>query len=141
MKTYEYMEHTADVKFRAYGKTLEEAFTNAAYAYQDTVSNHDKIKPKIIKSISIESEDDKSLLYDFIEELIVLLDTDSFLLSKVSSISITKTKDKYQLNAEIAGDDKPEQYEIATHVKAMTYQEMIIEETAAGFMVQVVIDL
>mgnify|MGYP006451174011 FL=1 len=32
MKNYEFLEHTADEKFRAYGKTLEEAFINAALA-------------------------------------------------------------------------------------------------------------
>jgi SHS2 domain-containing protein len=29
---YEYLEHTADVRFRAYGKSLEQAFENAALA-------------------------------------------------------------------------------------------------------------
>ncbi|MEA3430405.1 MAG: archease [Nanoarchaeota archaeon] len=139
--TYKYLEHTADVKFRAYGDTLEEAFINAAYAYQDVVSDHTKIKPNITKTINIKSEDDKSLLYDFIEEFIVLLDTDTFLLAEIKSIKITKTDNKHQLTAEIVGDNKPEQYEILTHAKAMTYQEMKIEETDEGFMVQVVIDL
>ncbi|MBW3022298.1 archease, partial [Candidatus Woesearchaeota archaeon] len=44
---YEFLEHTADVKFRAYGKTLVEAFTAAAYSYADIVSAHTKIKKYI----------------------------------------------------------------------------------------------
>ena len=141
MKAYEYLEHTADVKFRAYGETLEKAFINAAYAYADTISNHVKIKPALTKIVSIESEDQKSLLYDFIEQLIVLLDIDNFLLSKVSKIKIMNKDGKLQLIAHLKGDNKPEQYEIITHVKAMTYQEMKIEKTDNGFMVQAVLDI
>ncbi|MBW3022409.1 archease, partial [Candidatus Woesearchaeota archaeon] len=124
-----------------YGKTLEEAFTAAAYAYADTVSDHARIKKNIKKNIDVESEDDKSLLYDFIEQFIILLDTDDFLLAEIISIKITKKENKHQLTAEAVGDDKPENYEINTHVKAMTYQEMKIEETDDGFMIQAVLDI
>jgi len=50
---YEFLEHTADVKFRAYGKTLEEAFENVALAFAETVSKGEKIKEKKKKSISV----------------------------------------------------------------------------------------
>ena len=31
MKRFEYMEHTADAKFKAFGKTMNEKFENCAY--------------------------------------------------------------------------------------------------------------
>ena len=34
---YKFLEHTADVKFRAYGNGLEEAFSNAALALKQTI--------------------------------------------------------------------------------------------------------
>ena len=141
MVKYEYLEHTADVKFRAYGKTLEEAFKSAAYAYADVVSDHTKISQNVIHKINIKSEDKKALLYDFIEQLIILLDTDNFLLAKVSDIKIQRTENGFLLKAEFVGDNKPEKYTIDTHVKAVTYQEMLIEETPERVMVQVVLDL
>lgn len=141
MKDYEYLEHTADVKFRAYGRTLEEAFKNAAYAYADVVSDHTNVQSIVSHNIEIESEDKKSLLYDFIERLIVLLDTDSFLLAEVSELKIEKTETGFSLKAEVVGDDTPEDYIVDTHVKAMTYQEMLIEETPEKVIVQVVLDL
>ena len=30
MKTFEFLEHTADIKFQAFGKSIEEAFSNSA---------------------------------------------------------------------------------------------------------------
>ena len=41
-KQYEYLEHTADVKFLAYGKTLEEVFENAALAMFNVMIDTEK---------------------------------------------------------------------------------------------------
>lgn len=137
---YEYLEHTADVKFRAYGKDLEEAFINAAYAYQDTVSDHIKIEKNVEKEFFVESEDKKALLYDFIEQFIVFLDTEDFLLAEVLELKIEKKGGQYYLFAKITGDTDVSKYEIGTHVKAMTYQEMKIEKKEK-VMVQAVLDI
>ena len=56
MKQYEFLEHTADVKFRAYGKTLEEAFSNAALATSAVMTDVKKIKGKIEKTIAVQSK-------------------------------------------------------------------------------------
>ena len=53
MKQYEYLEHTAEAKFAAYGKTIEEAFSNAAIAMENIIVETEKIKPKIKKKITI----------------------------------------------------------------------------------------
>ena len=46
MKKYEFLEHTADAKFRAYGKSHEEAFSNAAQAMISVMADPAKIEPK-----------------------------------------------------------------------------------------------
>ena len=35
---YEFIDHTADIKFRSYGNTLDESFENAAYALKEIIS-------------------------------------------------------------------------------------------------------
>ncbi|MBD3310324.1 hypothetical protein GF351_03840 [Candidatus Woesearchaeota archaeon] len=143
MKKYEYLPHTADVKFRAYGKDLEEAFANAALALTRVITEPEKVEPRIEKNIKIESEDEKALLYDFLEEFVVLLDSEGFLLNKVKEIRIEKDdqKGRFRLHAVLSGDDKTENYETETHIKAMTYQEMEIEKKDSNVMLQVVLDL
>jgi len=146
MKTYEFLPHMADVKFRAYGKTLNKAFENAAYALTDVITDHKKIKALKEKTISAESEDEKALLYDFLEQFLILLDSEGFLLSKIKSLKIEKkdkkAKDKkLKIFAKIAGDNKPEKYQIKTHVKAVTYQEMEIKKEKGVYMLQVVADI
>lgn len=134
---YEFLEHTADAKFRAYGKTLDEAFQNAAYAMTDVITDHTKIKPEIKKTISVESENKEALLYDFLEQFLVLLDSENFILNKIEKLEIKDNK----LTAEVAGDNHPENYKIKTHIKAVTYQEMFIKEEKEQFIIQVIVDI
>ena len=141
MKSYEYLPHTADVKFRAYGKTLEEAFTNAATAMFNVMVETSKVKPKIAKHIAAEGMDLPSLLQNFLEQFIILLDTDNFFLSKIKKIEIKKSSSKYSLNAVATGDEAKNYETIGPQVKACTYNDMKVEKAGNGWMVQVVVDI
>ncbi|MEW6070047.1 MAG: archease, partial [Candidatus Thermoplasmatota archaeon] len=44
MKKYSFIEHTADIAIRAYGKNLAECFENAAVAMFDIISDTKKVK-------------------------------------------------------------------------------------------------
>ena len=54
-KQYEYLEHTADVKFLAYGKTLEEVFENAALAMFNVMIDTGKISGVLIKNVYLKT--------------------------------------------------------------------------------------
>lgn len=137
VKNYEFLPHTADTKFRAYGKTLEEAFKNSAYAMTDVITDHKKVKPLVEKTIKVESENKESLLYDFLEQFLILQDSEGFLLNKIKELKIINNK----LTAKVLGDTHPEKYEITTHIKAVTYQEMLIKKEKDRFMIQVIVDI
>lgn len=133
---YKFLEHKADAKFQAFGKTLEETFVNAALAMTSVMTDYEKIKPKVTYKIKAEGADKKALLYNFLEQLLILLDTESFLLHKIKSIKINKNK----LEAELIGDKfSNDNYVIKINIKAVTYNNMIIKEKP--FMVQVVVDI
>jgi len=139
MKQYKYLHHTADAKFRAYGKTLEEAFSNSALATSGIMVDTKKVKPKITKKLKSEGKELRNLLYEFIQDLIVLVDTDGFMLNKVKSIKISEGK-TYKLTAELLGDHYSN-YDVHTPIKAMTYSDMIIEKKGNTWMLQVVVDI
>jgi len=131
---YKFLEHTADVKFQAFGKTLEEAFENAALAVAKIMTDN-KISPKIQKKIKISGNDKKSLLYNLLEELLFLIDTKNFLLSKIKKLKIKNN----ELTAILIGDTNIKKYEVKTHIKAVTYNDMLVKEKP--FKVQVVLDI
>jgi len=140
MKNYIYLPHAADEKFQAFGKSFEEAFKNAAYALANIITR-DKIKAKIKHKIKIISENKEALLYDFLEQFLILLDSKHFLLSKITNLKITEKNKTLTLTAEVAGDNHPESYSIRTHVKAITYEYMFIKQEKGKWILQVLVDI
>jgi len=133
---YSFLEHSADVKFRAYGDTLEETFVFASEALNDTIRGDISILEQEEKSFEIEGADDMSLLYEFLEWFLVTLDSEDFLVSKIKDISIKEGK----LKCVVVGD-KAENYKFTNDVKAVTYSEMFVREIEGGFECQVVLDV
>lgn len=135
-KAYKFLEHTADVKFRAKGKTIEESFVNSAKALFETIYGETKIKPKIKKQIKIKGEDKKNLLYLFLEEFLFLLDSENLLFSEVKEITI---KDN-TLKALFIGDNSGN-YKFSNPVKAITYNDMILKKIKENWIIEVVLDV
>jgi len=134
---FKFLEHTADIKFQAFGSSLEEAFSNSALAMKEAMCK-EKIKAKIRKKIKVKGKDNGSLLYNFLEELLFLLDSENFVLSGVEKIKISK--DKNNLAAEIIGDNA-KNYEFDLDVKAVTYNSMFVKQEKGKFIIQVVLDV
>ncbi len=142
---YEFLNHTADAKFKAYGSNLEKAFENAALATFSILLDTDKVKPVIKKDIKIISRKKTSLLYDFIDELLFFLDTEGFLLNTVSNLKI-ENDENYILTCTIMGDSFKNYSDVRGNVKGVTYNDMVIDESFSEeldkkVMLQVVVDL
>ena len=139
---FEYLDHTADVKFRAYGGSLEKTFSNAALAMFNVMVDTSGVKGKTGKKISAEGDDLQALLYDFLEKFLILLDSENYFLSSVKSVKIAgKGGDGYSLEAETLGDDAAKYETIGPQVKAVTYNDMIVKSGKGECMVQVVVDI
>jgi len=134
---YEFIEHTSDAKFKAYGKSFEECFSNAAEAMTSVMTDPEKVEGKLTKSVQVTGTDLKQLLYSFLEELLFLLDTQSFILHRVSSIQIIPKGKGYFLSANLSGDEIGSKYEMKTGIKAVTYMDMEVHEN----YVQAVVDI
>jgi len=135
---YKFISHTADIKFQAFGDTLEETFENSFEALKETVL--EKIRIKNIKNIKIKikGNDLKELLYNFLEEIIFLLDAKGFISGKIKNLRIDEKN--LMLSAEIVGD-LAGKYKISNHVKAITYNDMFIKQENNRFVIQVVLDV
>jgi len=130
---FKFLPHTADIKFQAFGKTVEEVFENSAYALVN-IMYKGKIKDKMKKKIKVKGKDKESLLYNFLEEFLFLVETKGFLLAKISKLKIKDNK----LEAEITGDEEDRLQE---HIKAITYNQMFVKKQGDKFICQVVVDV
>lgn len=136
---YEYFDVTADIGFRAYGKTLSEAFENAAKAMFEVMTDISQISPDIEKTINITAEDEYALLYDWLEEMLFLHDTE-YLIFCQFQVEIIKEDDIYHLKSKLWGSEfNPQVHVSLDEVKAVTYHLMKIERNKE-FMVQVILD-
>ena len=124
MKKFEYFDVTADIGFYAFGKNLNEAFENAGLAIFNIISNTDNIDPQKSIEFEITSEDEVSLLYDYLEELLFYHEVEFMLFSEFI-IEIEKTDDDYHLKAIIKGEDiNWDKHERDCEIKAITFHQM-----------------
>jgi protein archease len=137
---YTILPHTADAKFRAFGNTLEEAFSNAALAMASLMWDWRLVEQSLTEPVRVTGRDREQLLVKFLGEVIYLLDTKRFLLTAVRDLRMGEKDGAWTLTAELLGDTMSDRYEIFGGVKAVTYNEMKIEE-CDGFTVQVVVDM
>ena len=134
--SYKFLEHTADVKFRAEGSSLEEMFVAAAAAMNETVRGGLKILEQEEKGFEVEGKDQVGLLYNFLEEFLFLLDAEDFLVAKVKSVEIDDNK----LKCVVVGD-AAKNYKFTNDVKAVTYSDMFVKEKGGKFVCEVVLDV
>ena len=137
MKTkFKFLQHTADVKFLAYGKTLEEVFENSALAMIKYLTEKKVRERKRIK-IHVHGNDIESLMYNFLEEFLFLLDSENFLICSIKNLKIDR--ENFRIECEVLGDDALD-YKVS-HIKAVTYNEMEINHVGDGWIAQVVLDV
>jgi SHS2 domain-containing protein len=140
MERYRILPHTADGKFQAYGRTLEEAFGNAALALASLMWDWTSVEPEIRHVVRVTGRDREQLLVKFLGEVIYLFETRQFLLGRVEGLRILSEPEGFRLEAAFAGETVSERHELFGDVKAVTYHELKIE-ACDGFTVQVVVDM
>lgn len=137
---FRFLEHTADAKFLAFGRTLEEAFANAALATVSLMWDPAAVEKTLAHEVCVQGRDLEQLLVRFLSEAIYLVETRSFLLASVNEVTIERAGEGFELRAVFQGDDRPGRYAVSGHVKAVTYNEMRIDQ-GCPVSVQVVLDV
>ena len=126
MKRYEYFEATADIGLKAYGKDRNESFENARLAIFNIISDTSEIDAVNTIEFEIDSEDDVSLLYDYLEELLFYHETEFMLFSEFH----VKIDENLHLKAEIKGEEiNWDKHERKTEIKAITFHKMEVNKT------------
>ncbi|MHA2363145.1 MAG: archease [Candidatus Hodarchaeales archaeon] len=128
-------EATADIAFIANGNTLEETYANACNALVEVIVESSSIDLIEEKTHNISAEDLPGLLYDLLDHLLFLFDTEGFLF-RDNKVKIDKKK------CSIVWKGRGEKFienkhVIQNHVKAVTFFGMEISET----QIKVTLDL
>ena len=141
-KGFKFLEHLGDAYIEAYGSSLEEAYSNAALAMFEVMTDTTKVEPKIEDSVEVNGNDLKSLLYSWLESLLVKFDIENRLYSKFIIGKILADGDSYILRARIFGEDfDPQKHPSKTDVKAVTFHLMEIECSESNYRLRFLLDL
>ena len=141
-KRFEFLEHTADAYIAAYGESLEEAFENAALATFEVMTDLKKIKPKVEETVELEAHDESALLYNWLEEFLIMFETTGNLYSRFKVLNIGKTPSGLKLKAKAWGESyDPERHPSKVGIKAVTYHRMEIVKKPKAVTVKFILDI
>jgi len=141
LNKFEFFDVTADVGFHAHGNDLADAFQNAALATFEVMTDTSQIKPAVKREISVESEDEKALLYDWLSELLFLHDYEGLVFSQFKVTINQKGPEIFNLHAEVCGEEfNQKTHEVRDEVKAVTFHLMEINKEKNGCTLQVILD-
>jgi len=137
-RTFEIIDHTADVGIVAYGADVKELFCNAALALFSLIIEPESIEEKLHLSLEVSSEDRVSLLVEWLNELIYLFDVKHILFNRFDIESLTHN----QLKATCYGEDfDPMKHKIKIGVKAATYHMLKLDKDGDRYKAQIILDI
>jgi SHS2 domain-containing protein len=136
MKKFELIEHTADMGLAAYGKSLEEAFANAAYGMFSIIAELDAVKEVESRRVEITEDDTESLLFEWLNSLLYYFDVETLLFKRFDIIEFGEGR----LAAVCYGEKyDPSRHQLKTGIKSATYH--MLEVDRAENRVQVIFDV
>ncbi len=132
----------ADAAIEVNSKTLEGVFIDAGKALTNTmIENLDDIDQ--IKKIEIDVSSDQMdlLLYEFLEQLVILKDSDRLIFNKFD-IKINKSKELHKLKATLYGEEiNHDKHELCADVKAVTLHKFKLFKEGNEWKATLILDI
>ncbi len=140
---YRFHEHTADIIIEAWAPSLEGLFEEAAKAITEVMTDPARVEPREERRIESQGFDLENLLLRFLEEILVLHDSEGLLFRDYKVHRITReAPEDYRVQATAWGEKyDPRKHESRTHVKAITYALMEIKKENGTWRTRFTIDI
>ena len=124
--SYKYLEHSTDAVIEVRAPNLTKAFEVAGQSVVQTIIDDSKIDESIQKKITVEGKDLDYLLYNWLEEIIILTITDGFAIKR---FKLDVKKEPFVINAELFGENIDiNKHGYKVEIKSPTFHEMNIHE-------------
>ena len=137
-RPYEVFEHTADIGLHAFGRTLPELFIHAAQGMESLMVAPEEVRVRVGREITVTGHDEVSLLITWLNELIVLFDTEYLLLCQFEIDDMTGTYLKGRAYGERYDAQR---HDLGSAIKAATWHEATVELTDEGYKARIIFDI
>ena len=134
-KSYEIIDHTADWAIRVFGPDLAGLLVNAALGMSSLMAADVTAVPaNTTRHLQIEAFDAETLLVEWLTELAYLAEMEQLVFVRFQLADVTP----HHLRATVTGGRVAE---LQKHIKAVTYHNLEIMETAVGLEATIVFDV
>jgi SHS2 domain-containing protein len=135
---YELLDHTADLGIRVTGDTLENLFETAGRAMFAQIADTEGLAGASAREIQVGGMDREDLLINWLRELLCFWTIDGLL---VKDVRIHEISD-FRLRADVFYDDyDSKRHEILKDIKAVTYHNISVVRTDAGWTADIIFDV
>ena len=125
--SYKTLEHTTDAIIEVTANNLKEAFEIAGISVIETILDSSKVEENNSRNLIVKGKDLRYLLYNWLEEIIILTITDGFAGKRIL-LEITKNEE-YEISAEIFGEAIDlRKHGFRVEIKSPTFHEMEIKQ-------------
>ena len=136
MKKFKLIEHTADIGLVAYGRTLAEAYANAAYGPFSIITEPETVNETESRRLALSEDDPEALLFEWLNRLIYFFDVEMLLFKRFDITSFNG----HELKATCYGEKyDPSRHQLKTGVKSATYHMLKVDRVKN--QVQVILDI
>jgi len=136
MRRLQLIEHTADTGLVAYGRSLAEAFANAAYGLFSIITELDRVREAKSRPVAVTAGDVEGLLFNWLNELIYVFEVEHLLFKRFDVNEFTE----HNLKAECWGETyDASRHQLKLGVKSATYY--MLEVDGNKNRVQVIFDV
>lgn len=142
---FEYLDHTADIIIKSYGKDFSEALSNSILGLSNLCIDLDYYIKKVNqnltnKKIMVKSSSKEALFYDLLNEIIFFIDTEFISPIFIENAFFKKINHEFIFSANLKCIDV-KKAKIKGSVKSATYNNMQILEKDNITVIQTVVDL
>ncbi|MEW6100787.1 MAG: archease [Candidatus Omnitrophota bacterium] len=136
-KSYEIIEHTADIGIRVRGKDFKELLERAALAMFDIIAKKKKVPTSTEQAnIELKAQNRDELFVNWLNELLSLSATKEIIFTDFKFSKLTENELEV-----IAQGESNNNYRVNVEIKAATYHQLKIEETKQGWLAEVIFDV
>ena len=137
--SYRYLEHATDAFIEVKASSFEEAFVLAAKSVIETILDMNSVEEKSSRQITVTGKDLNYLLYNWLEEMIILTITDGFAAKSVT-VRLEKNSE-YKITADLRGEGIDiKKHHFKVEIKAPTFHLMEIKQDD-GILMRYLLDL
>jgi SHS2 domain-containing protein len=138
MRSFELLDHTADVGLRARGGSLAELLAACAEGMFSVVVEEGEVREETAVKVELEASDAEALVHAWLRELLFRFSADGLVFARFDVQEATASR----LRAVCHGEAfDPGRHRGGTEIKAVTWHDFKVEEREDGWLAEALLDI